>query len=180
LTDKKELAEAGKGAIDAASEARSRLGNTPLVLTAEQAFRAMQMRYGVAYPRKSVREMSPDEVAHVEYELVESWKAFRRLSLITNAVQWALNKMIHGKAPVPDAKEVLNALEALFKATGDNPSRPEVIEFWAKYCSNQLDYAGQAARGLTEAGKMYKGGSLANPNRRKMLEDIMADDGTTR
>lgn len=175
LNDAKETAEAAGGTAEAGIEALHRANNGPLVLTPEQALKAMKMRYGESYPRKTAREMTPEEIKLVEWELVESWKAFRRLSLITNAVQWAISKMITGKPPVPAPTDVLNALTALFNATGDNPTRAEVMEFWQKYSSDQLDMAAGVARGLTETGKKYMGGSQANPSRRKMLEDAMRE-----
>ncbi|TFI56619.1 hypothetical protein E2493_19235 [Sphingomonas parva] len=180
LKDAKDHVDAAKSTGSAALDAIDRSRNLPLVLTAEQALAAMRVRYGARYPRKSVREMTTSEIEAAQWELVEAWKAFRRLSLITSAIQWALSRMIRGKPPVPGAIDLLNALEALFKATGDNPSRSEIIDFWAKYSSDQLDIAEQVARGLAETGKKYKGGSLSSPSRRKMLDDILADDGTTR
>lgn len=180
LNSAKEHAEAAKGVYDAAAEARGRSANAGVTLSAEEALGLMKLRHGPSYPRSSPREMTVDEIQAAEWEIVEAWKAFRRLSLITNAIQWAFNKMIRGHAPIPDAKELLNALEAVIRASGDKPTRKELMEFWDKYCTGQLDIAGQFAKGFAEAGKIHQGGSLAVPSRRKMIDDALADDGTSR
>ena len=173
LTQAIDFGEAAAGARAAGQDAAARAGNAALVLTAEQAFQVMTIRHGAAYPRKNATEMTRDEIEAVQWQLVESWKAYRRLSLVTNAVQWAFSKMISGSAPVPGPTDLLNALQALFQATGDHPSRAEVMEFWQKYSRGQLSIVEQVTKGLTEAGTTYRGGSLSNPSRRKVLDDLM-------
>jgi hypothetical protein len=73
---------------------------------------------------------------------------------------------------VPDVKDILNALQALFEAVGENGTRAEIMEFWAKFNSDQLTYAEQFARGLTKAGTNYRGGSTG----RQQLLDVIRDD----
>jgi hypothetical protein len=176
LTEVNEAVEASAGVIAAAAAAGSRAGNLPLILTGAQAHHAMLIKYGSKYWVRSASAMTAHDIRDAQWHLVESWCAYRRLSLITNAVQWALAKMIGGSVPVPDYKDILNAMQALFNASGDNPTRAEVMEFWAKYHSGQLAVAEQAARGLTETGLNYRGGSLVSPSRRKALEDAMRED----
>jgi len=150
--------------------------NLPLVLTGPQAYGAMFVRYDRGYWVRSASAMTAHDIKDAQWQLVESWTTYRRLSLITNAIQWALSKMIGGSVPVPDHKDILNSLHALFNAWGDNPTRAEVMEFWAKYHSSQLSAAEQVAKGLTETGIKGRGGSLVVPSRRQALEEAMRDE----
>ncbi|HEX8414255.1 MAG TPA: hypothetical protein VF637_10270, partial [Sphingomicrobium sp.] len=84
--------ETGRAANDTAkagAAAKNRLQNgKTLILSAEQAFHVMTIKHGDKYTVKSPSKMGDGDIEHAQWLLVESWRAYRRLSLITNAVQW--------------------------------------------------------------------------------------------